>query len=249
MCDSGSPARKLEPFEAVCQADAHVKPRRTSARRPVHLSRGLLCALSVAGATALSGSGCATGVNTLEPDGEPNTAGGSSAGKGGSSGGGGSKATAGGGSVGKGGTAPQAFGGAAATGGAGGNGGAGAGGSNASGGTAGAGGGAAAGSSSGGAAGGAAGGGGTGGGAAGSGGSGVATGCLVGWEDNDACDTCTTQTQGDKLGCVDILDCYALNDCGPSTCANNDDKCGVNKIAKGTAGYEIAADVHACICE
>jgi hypothetical protein len=77
----------------------------------------------------------------------------------------------------------------------------------------------------------------------------VATGCLKDWKDNEACDTCTTQTQGDKLGCVDILDCYAVNDCGPSTCANNDDKCGVNKIAKGTAGYEIAADVHACICQ
>jgi hypothetical protein len=83
----------------------------------------------------------------------------------------------------------------------------------------------------------------------GSGGTGVPTGCLKDWKDNTACDTCTTQTQGDKLGCVDILDCYALNDCGPSTCANNDDKCGVNKIAKGTAGYEIAAEVHACICE
>jgi hypothetical protein len=114
-------------------------------------------------------------------------------------------------------------------------------------------GGAAAGGSSGGAGGGAAGTSGAGGkasgGSGGSGGGGVATGCLKDWKDNDACDTCTTQTQGDKLGCVDILDCYALNACGPSTCANNDDKCGVNKIAKGTAGYEIAADVYACICK
>jgi hypothetical protein len=223
-----------------------VKPRRTAPARSASFKRALLyAALGVAAAAALSGSGCATGVNTL-PDDEPNAAGGSSAGKGGSAGGGGSTATAGTGSAGKGGTASQAFGGAAATGGAGGKGGSAGAGGSATGGSAGAGGGAAAGSSSGGSG---SGSGGTGGGAAGSGGSGVATGCLKDWQDNEACDTCTTQTQGDKLGCVDILDCYAVNDCGPSTCANNDDKCGVNKIAKGTAGYEIAADVYDCICQ
>lgn len=207
----------------------------------MHLRRALLYGLGLAAATALAGSGCATGVNTLEPDDEPTTAGTSGAGKGGSSGGGGSKTAGGGGSVSKAGSSSQAFGGAAATGGAGGKGGSAGAGGNANGGSAGAGG-AAAGSGSGGSAGGAAGGG-------GSGGTGVPTGCLKDWKDNETCDTCTTQTQGDKLGCVDILDCYALNDCGPSTCANNDDKCGVNKIAKGTAGYEIAAEVHACICE
>lgn len=229
-----------------------MKPRRTSSARSLHFRRGLLYAFSAASAAALSVSGCARDVNTFDPDDEPNTAGSSSPGKGGSAGQGG-KATAGGGSITKAGTGTQAFGGTATTGGGGKGGSAGAGG-NAGGGDAGAGGGATAGSASGGSAGSRAGsnGGGTGGSAAGtsgSGGSGVATGCLKDWKDNETCDTCTTQTQSDKLACADILDCYAVNDCGPSTCADNDDECGVNKIAKGTAGYEVAAEVHACICE
>jgi hypothetical protein len=239
---SAGDALGLEPFAAVCQADAQVKPRRTLFTLSIHLRRGLPYALSAAAAAALSVSGCATDVNTFSPDDEPNTAGTGSPGQGGSKAtGGGSSATAG--------TGTQAFGGTTAMGGKGGTSSAGAGG-NAAGGNAGMGGTAMAGSSGGGS--GGAQGGGTGGSAAGSGGSGgsgVATGCLKDWKDNETCDTCSTQTQGDKLACVDILDCYAVNDCGPSTCANNDDKCGVNKIQKGTAGYEIAAEVHACICK
>jgi hypothetical protein len=47
---------------------------------------------------------------------------------------------------------------------------------------------------------------------------------------------------------VEILNCYAQNSCGPSSCANNDDKCGANKIGKGTAGYPIAKEVYDCLC-
>jgi hypothetical protein len=85
-------------------------------------------------------------------------------------------------------------------------------------------------------------------GSAGTGGGGPVLDCLESWK-NDACDTCSSQTQGDKLACVDILDCYAANSCGPSTCSSNDAKCGANKIAKGTAGYPIAEQVYDCLCK
>ncbi|HXK20783.1 MAG TPA: hypothetical protein VNG33_23390, partial [Polyangiaceae bacterium] len=65
----------------------------------------------------------------------------------------------------------------------------------------------------------------------------------------DQCDTCSKQTQSDKLGCVDILDCYYANACGPASCGGNTDKCGANNIGKGTAGYPIAADVYMCLCK
>ena len=72
--------------------------------------------------------------------------------------------------------------------------------------------------------------------------------CLANWK-GDVCDTCSKQTQSDKLGCVDILDCYVANACGPATCGGNTDKCGANKIGKGTAGYPIAQDVYGCLCK
>jgi hypothetical protein len=72
--------------------------------------------------------------------------------------------------------------------------------------------------------------------------------CLQNWK-GDKCDTCSTQTQSDKLGCVDILDCYETNACGPGTCDGNTQKCGANVIGKGTAGYPIAADVYNCLCK
>lgn len=72
--------------------------------------------------------------------------------------------------------------------------------------------------------------------------------CLENWK-SGACDTCSTQTQGDKLACIKILDCYAANACGPATCGGNDDKCGANKIGQGTAGYPIAKQVYDCACQ
>jgi hypothetical protein len=88
----------------------------------------------------------------------------------------------------------------------------------------------------------------TSGGSGGSGGTGGSLACLMSWK-NDACDTCSKQVQGDKLACVDILDCYAANSCGPATCGGNTDKCGANNIGKGTAGYPIAQDVYTCLCK
>jgi hypothetical protein len=198
--------------------------------------------------------GCATQVNTLEPldEREPNGSSGATASKGGSS-----FASAGSGSGGKpstGGTAINAFGGSAVSGGnagsansMGGRGGAGGGGGGGQGGTA------QAGTAQGGSSAGTAGRGGAGGGGSGSGGSGnsggaLGSGCLMSWRDNDACDTCTTQTQGDKKACAQVLDCYLQNDCGPATCAGNDDECGANTIQQGTAPYPIAEEVYDCIC-
>lgn len=198
--------------------------------------------------------GCARQVNTLEPleedDHEPS---------GGTSGKGGGPLVSGGsssaGKPGTGGTAVNAFGGSATSGGAAGSanglggggtrgGAAGAGGASSQGGTT------QAGSNQGGSGGGSAG---RGGGSSGSGGStssggAVGSGCLVSWRDNEACDTCTPQTQGDKKACAQVLDCYLQNDCGPATCAGNDDECGPNTIQQGTAPYPIAQDVYDCIC-
>lgn len=87
--------------------------------------------------------------------------------------------------------------------------------------------------------------------AAGNGGSagGTPVGCLKDWK-GGVCDTCSAQTQSDKLACVKILDCYAVSSCGPASCGtNNDDKCGANKIGQGTAGYPIAKDVYDCACQ
>jgi hypothetical protein len=221
------------------------------------LALRLLTQLGLAAAcAAVCASGCAAEVNTLEdapPAGDGGVAplGGkpSSAGTTASSG---AKSMAGAGGT----KIVNAFGGTASGGTA--SGGT-TSGTTAGGGTAGAGGIAQAGSSGGGgihaggtAAGGTAGQGGAGGktngGASGTGGTGGSLACLSSWK-NDACDTCSKQTQGDKLACVDILDCYAANSCGPATCGGNTDKCGANNIAKGTAGYPIAQDVYTCLCK
>jgi len=216
-------------------------------------------------------SGCATAVDTLEPLDEVAGDGGSSgttdggktsaAGKstsGGSKSSGGSSNTGG-----SGGTLTGAFGGSATTGGKNGTGGsatAGAGGKAAGGSAGTANGGSASGGSAGSASGGSAGSGGKSSGGSGgtggaggsanggSGGSGTPLACLMSWK-GDKCDTCSSQTQSDKLACADILNCYAANSCGPSTCGGNTDKCGANNIGKGTAGYPIAQTVYDCLCK
>jgi hypothetical protein len=224
------------------------------------------CAALLASAL-FCGAGCATEVNPLEsrPPAEQSIDGGEPGSEGGSTAAAGSAAMAGkpsggsGGSSSTGGTGVNAFGGTASTGGKGGGGSGGSAGSEPSGGgsagsqggtaTGGKGGSGSAGTSQGGSGGMPQGGSGRGGaGAAGGGSAGSSgLGCLSGWK-GSACDTCSTQTQGDKLGCVTILECYEANSCGPATCANNDDKCGVNKMGQGTAGYPIAKDVYDCAC-
>jgi hypothetical protein len=200
-------------------------------------------------------SGCATGVDTLEPE-EPSAGDGSGAtmSEGGKPVTAGSKATGGSSAGSSGGSKLMgAFGGTATSGGKGGV--ASTGGAN----TAGSGGkpsGGAAGSNSAGSGGGAGSGAGSGGGASGGSNSGAGTGggggtplaCLKTWK-GDKCDTCSGQVQSDKAACSVILDCYYQNGCGPSMCGGNTDKCGANIIGKGTAGYPIAQDVYACLCK
>lgn len=245
---------------SACESrDMHlVRKRATRFRRGqfwATLSVFALCAASL-------NSGCAAEVNTLEPldesaAGEGNvdmpaaagtkaTTGGqassggsvsgsagtktvsafggtsSSGGKTGTGGGGGTSASAGAGGKGGAGGSGGTNSGGAKNGGAGGQGGAG---GNASGGSA------SGGSASGGMA-----------------GAGGGLACLAKWK-GDVCDTCSKQTQSDKLACVDILDCYVANSCGPASCGGNTDKCGANKIGKGTAGYPIAQDVYTCLCK
>jgi hypothetical protein len=59
---------------------------------------------------------------------------------------------------------------------------------------------------------------------------------------------CTGATQGDQLKCIEVLDCYVANSCGPTTCAGNDQKCGSNKLQFGTAPYPLAQKVYDCMC-
>jgi hypothetical protein len=83
----------------------------------------------------------------------------------------------------------------------------------------------------------------------GSGTGGSSTGhCLDGWRDDPCAISCINQTQVDRLECIDVLDCYLENDCGPSTCGNNDDACGVNQFTNGFAGIDYAIPVYDCIC-
>lgn len=89
------------------------------------------------------------------------------------------------------------------------------------------------------------------GGAASGGGGAVAgsTSCAAGWRDQSACDQCVTQVQPDLRACEVILDCYVSKSCGPSSCANTDQKCGPNVLREGAAAYSIAQDVYACLCK
>jgi hypothetical protein len=253
-------------ISACNSRDMHSGRKRATRFRRGHFLANLsvfaLCAASLNG-------GCAAEVNTLEPldesgAGETNvdmpgaagtkTTSGGQASSGGSPGGnaGSKMVSAFGGtssSGGKGGAGGSSNSGS--SGGAGGSGGANSGGAGANSGGAGGSGGA----NSGGAKNGGAGGqGGTGGNAqagtasGGMAGTGGGLACLAKWK-GDVCDTCSKQTQSDKLACVDILNCYAANSCGPATCGGNTDKCGANNIGKGTAGYPIAQDVYSCLCK
>jgi hypothetical protein len=77
---------------------------------------------------------------------------------------------------------------------------------------------------------------------------GMPTNCLIGWE-SSSCDTCSTQTQGDKAACKLVLQCYEDNNCNPTTCGQSSSTaCGQNAIAMGTAAFPIATDVYNCRC-
>jgi hypothetical protein len=87
-------------------------------------------------------------------------------------------------------------------------------------------------------------------GGAASGGGSVAgsTSCAAGWRNQSACDQCEAQVQPDLRACAVILDCYVGKNCGPSSCANTDQKCGPNVLGEGAAAYSVAQDVYACMC-
>lgn len=89
------------------------------------------------------------------------------------------------------------------------------------------------------------------GGAAPGGGGSVAgsTSCAAGWRNQSACEQCATQVQPDLRACAVILDCYVSKNCGPSSCANTDQKCGPNVLREGAAAYSVAQDVYACLCK
>lgn len=84
-----------------------------------------------------------------------------------------------------------------------------------------------------------------------SGGSGNSGGesCVAEWQGNVPCDTCSSQTQGDKKACIQVLNCFIANDCGPATCTNSADACGPNAIGQGAAPYPIAQEVYDCMCK
>ena len=89
-----------------------------------------------------------------------------------------------------------------------------------------------------------------GGGQAGTAGTGGApSSCVANWATSGACNTCSTQTQSDLKACVEVLDCYVANNCGPATCSGNDQTCGANKLQKGTAPYPVAKAVYDCLCD
>lgn len=227
--------------------------------RPRAVRSGLRLPISVAVSLCFTVgvSGCATEVNTLEPVPDDTAGAGGSAGSTAMAMAGKAPVAGSKSSGGSGGAGVNAFGGTATTGGKPLGGAAGTGGDDEPGSS---GGSAQGGMTAGGAAGngGRAGGGGSAGSGGGSGGSaGTGNGgssggsnleCLDDWK-GSACDSCSSQTQSDKLACVKILDCYAANACGPATCAGNDDTCGANKIGQGTAGYPIAKQVYDCACQ
>jgi MYXO-CTERM domain-containing protein len=72
--------------------------------------------------------------------------------------------------------------------------------------------------------------------------------CLENWRNTTSGATCTGQSQGDRLTCIQYLDCYYTNNCGPRSCGGNDGICGINTIGGGTAGQPIADQVYTDLC-
>ena len=71
--------------------------------------------------------------------------------------------------------------------------------------------------------------------------------CLAGWE-GSRCDTCSGQTQSDRLACSVYLDCYLVNACDPVNCGSLEQVCGVNRLGNGLAPKDIADAVYSCMC-
>jgi hypothetical protein len=71
--------------------------------------------------------------------------------------------------------------------------------------------------------------------------------CLAGWE-GSSCDTCSGETQSDRLACRVYIDCYLVNDCDPVSCGNLEQVCGVNRLGNGLAPKGVADAVYSCRC-
>jgi hypothetical protein len=72
--------------------------------------------------------------------------------------------------------------------------------------------------------------------------------CLDGWQNNTTCaQPCTSRVQGDQRACIDVLNCYRDNHCGPDTCATGNQVCGPNTLGFGNAPYPFAQQVVSCI--
>ena len=72
--------------------------------------------------------------------------------------------------------------------------------------------------------------------------------CLIGWQNNTACaQPCLSRTQSDQAACVQVLNCYQNNFCGPSTCGTGGQVCGPNTLGFGNAPYPYAQQVFNCI--
>jgi hypothetical protein len=80
-------------------------------------------------------------------------------------------------------------------------------------------------------------------------GGGAATGCLADWKADATCGPkCTGVNPGDETKCAKVVDCYAANSCGPTTCATNDQKCGSNTLGLDASPYASAKVVYECMC-
>jgi hypothetical protein len=84
---------------------------------------------------------------------------------------------------------------------------------------------------------------------AGSTGGAPTTQCLINWDKSQKCDKCSKETQADRRRCRDVLECYIVNACNPSTCGGNDGLCGINKFGAGLEPIQIAGSVYTCMCE
>jgi hypothetical protein len=70
--------------------------------------------------------------------------------------------------------------------------------------------------------------------------------CLFDWSNNSAITAvCHDGLQSDQAHCIEYLDCYLFQDCGPGdACAAQDGDCGINKIGGGSQGVMFAANAY-----
>ena len=75
--------------------------------------------------------------------------------------------------------------------------------------------------------------------------------CLFEWRDQSGASACLDETQGDHLECIQILDCWLENDCGPNdSCTSSaaTGECHPNTLGVGGGGYPYAESVFNALC-